>query len=116
VFKGRPKLETFSELVNKTALELQSWTASNISKAGRVALIQTNAESMLAHTMRCFQLSCATSRQIDKINRDFFWKKSNSIKGLPMVSWHKIYRPKKSGGLGLRKMETINSAFLSNLT
>ena len=32
VFKGRPKLETFSELVNKTASKLQSWTARNISK------------------------------------------------------------------------------------
>ena len=33
-----------------------------------------------------------------------------------MVSWDKICRLKKSGGMGLRKMEAINSAFLSNLT
>ena len=33
-----------------------------------------------------------------------------------MVSWDKICRPKKSGGLGLRKMKAINSAFLSKLT
>ena len=116
VFKGRPKLETFSELVNKTASKLQSWTARNISKAGRVDLIQTNVESMPAHTMQYFQLPCTTSRQIDKISRDFFWKNSNSLRGFPMVFWGKICRPKKSGGLGLRKMEVINSAFLSKLT
>ena len=33
-----------------------------------------------------------------------------------MVSWDKICHPKKSGGLGLRKMEAITSAFLSKLT
>ena len=33
-----------------------------------------------------------------------------------MVSWDKICRPKKVGGLGLRKMEAVNSAFMSKLT
>ena len=62
VFRGRPKLETFSELVNKTASNLQSWTSSNILKAGCVALVQTNAKSIPAHTMQYFQLPCTTSR------------------------------------------------------
>jgi len=33
-----------------------------------------------------------------------------------MILWDKVYRPKKSGGLGLRKMDAVNSAFLSKLT
>jgi len=33
-----------------------------------------------------------------------------------MVSWDKICPPKKVGGLGLGKMEAVNSAFLSKLT
>ena len=33
-----------------------------------------------------------------------------------MVSWDKVCRPKKAGGLGLRKMEVVNSAFLKKLT
>lgn len=33
-----------------------------------------------------------------------------------MVVWDKICRPKKVGGLGLRKIELLNSAFLSKLT
>jgi len=81
-----------------------------------VALIKANIESMPAHTMQCFQLPSATNTQIDRISRNFFWQKSGDSKGLPMVSWDKICRPKKAGGLGLRKMEAVNSAFLSKLT
>ena len=68
-----------------------------------MVLIQANVESMSAHTMRCFQLPKETTRPIDKISKDLFWKKSTENKGLPMVSWDKVCRPKKVGGLGLRK-------------
>jgi len=73
VFKGRPNTETFLELVNSTASKLQTWKTKHVSKDGRVALIQANIESMLAHTMQCFQLPSATNKQIDRISRNFFW-------------------------------------------
>ena len=52
---------------------------------------------------------------MDKISRDFFWKKFDNIKSQPMVPWDKTCHPKKLGGLGLRKMEAINNAFLCKL-
>ena len=33
-----------------------------------------------------------------------------------MIYWDKICRPKRTGGLGLRKMAAVNSVFLSKLT
>ena len=72
VFQGRPNTETFLDLVNKRAFNLQPWKANNISKAGRMALIQANIESMPAHTMQYFQLPSATNKQIDRISRNFF--------------------------------------------
>jgi len=71
---------------------------------------------MPAHTMSWFQLSKETNHQIDMISKDFFWKKSNGNTGLSMVSWDKVCRPKKAGRLVLRKIEAVNSAFLSKLT
>jgi len=47
---------------------------------------QANIESMSAYTMQCSQLPSMTNRNIDRISRNFFWKKSNDNKGLPMVS------------------------------
>ena len=66
--------------------------------------------------MQCFQVPLSTARHVDKICRNFFWKKADCINGLAMISWDKICRPKKFGGLNLRKMEAVNSAFLSKLT
>jgi len=85
-FKGRPNTKTLTKLVNETTYKLQTWKTKNISKAGRVTLIQANVESMLAHTIQCFQLSSTTNRNIERISRNFFWKKSDGSNGLPMVS------------------------------
>jgi len=57
-----------------------------------------------------------TNKKIDKISRDFFWKKYDDIKGLSIVSWDKNFQHKRLGGLGLRKMEAFNGTFLWKLT
>jgi len=67
---------------------------------------------MPAHTMQCFHSSTSTSRKIDRINRNFFWNKIDPNKVLPMAFLNKICRPTQLGGLGLRKTEAVNSAFL----
>jgi len=90
IFQGRPLKATFSELTSKTAAKLQLWKTQHISKAGRVALIQANLESLPAHTMQCFQLPLSTAHDMDRLCRNFFWKKSDCNHGLPMVSWDKI--------------------------
>jgi len=64
----------------------------------RVVLIQANLESLSAHTMQCFELPKKPTRLLDKVNQDFFWKKSGIEKGLPMLAWDKVYRPKNQGG------------------
>jgi len=107
VFKGTPTIETFSELVNRTSDKLQWWKTRYVSKAGGVALIQANIESMPAHTKQCFQLPKETNRQIDKISREFFWKKSHDNKGLPMVSWTKSVDPKRQEDLALEKWKQL---------
>jgi len=46
---------------------------------------------------------------------EFFRKKSNIEKGIPMIPWNKLCMPKSAGGLGLWKAEAINKAFQCKL-
>jgi len=67
------------------------------------------------HAMQCYKLPGMVTQQLDRINRDFFWKNSHLDKGMPLVAWDKVCRPKQLGGLGLRKTSAVNTAFLAKL-
>jgi len=42
--------------------------------------------------------------QIDRLNREFFWMKNNTDKGLPLVAWNGICRPKIEEGMVFVKL------------
>ena len=115
VFQKRPNRTTFSELIEKATKKLVGWKAKCLSKAGRTILIQSHLESLPAHTMQCLQLPTGVANNIDKINRQFFWKRFNTDSGLPLVGWDKICRPKQEGGIGLHKISAINLAYQAKL-
>jgi len=71
MFKGKPKTEIFSELVNRTAEKLQYWKTKYISKAGLRNFLRIGKFSFIVR---------------HKISREFFWKKFNENKGLLIVS------------------------------
>jgi len=78
VFQKRLNTSIFQELVEKAMAKLGGWKANCLSKAGRIVLIQSHLESLPAHTMQCFQLPIGVTTNIDRINREFFWKKNNT--------------------------------------
>jgi len=115
VFQGQVKKEMFLDLLSKANTKLDLWKANCLSKAGRMVLIQSHLESLPAHTMQCFELPKSTARTMDRVNRDFFWKRNSPNQGMPMVAWDSICSPKYAGGLGLRKTEAVNTAFQCKL-
>ena len=115
LFQGRPSADLFHSLTSKAASKLDTWVSNCFSKAGRVVLIQANLESLPTHTMQCYKLPSRITDQLDRINREFFWKTSSATGGLPLVAWDKVCRPKKLGGLGLRKFAAVNTAFTAKL-
>jgi len=86
VFQGRPSNTTFQEIISKATTKLEGWKAKCFSKVGRTILIQSHLESVLAHTMQCFEIPHHTSKYLEKCSREFIWRKSNTEKGLPMIS------------------------------
>ena len=61
--------------------------------ADRIPCLLFADDSLLfckATSQAAFNLKTIFSQNLDRIYREFFWKKSNSEKGLPMVAWDKI--------------------------
>jgi len=56
-----------------------------------------------------------SNTNFDQLNREFFWKKNSTDKGLPLVAWDRIRRLKDRGGIGLRKIVAVNTTFQCKL-
>ena len=63
--------------------------------------------------MQNFMLPASIHRELDQINRQFFWNKD--LQHRPLISWDRICRPKKCGGLGIRKSKEMNEALQMKL-
>ena len=58
--------------------------------------------------MQAFLLPKQILRELDAINRNFYWNKGE--KHSPLISWDEICKSKENGGTGIRKAEEINIA------
>jgi hypothetical protein len=64
--------------------------------------------------MQVAWLPQSTCEAIDRMARNFLWK-GTSNKGIHLVGWDKITKPKKLGGLGIRKAREANTSLLGKL-
>jgi len=113
IFDERVNQDTFSEILNKSKLQLAKWKSSSLSQAGRTLLIKANLAARPNFIMQSFQLPTKVHDQLDQINRCFFWNKDKNYK--PLIGWDKICLPKASGGLGIRKSKDMNDSLQMKL-
>ncbi|KAF7843689.1 reverse transcriptase [Senna tora] len=97
------------------AKRLQGWKSNLLSQVGRSQLIQTTSSAIPNYFMNAFFLPKKIHKQIDKTNRNFYWGHSIHQKKIHHISWKKICKPKKLGGLGLRSSESINHCYMAKL-
>jgi hypothetical protein len=64
--------------------------------------------------MQVAWLPQTTCDSIDRMARNFLWKGSSNT-GIHLVGWDKITKPKKVGGLGIRKARDANTSLLGKL-
>lgn len=65
--------------------------------------------------MQNFSLPQAIFQDLDRISMNFFWNKYQDNKSGNLISWDKIGKPKRHGGLGNRKAHVNNMAFQMKL-
>lgn len=95
--------------------KLATWKASTLSMAGRRILTQSSLASVPTYTMQSLAMPVSTCNDIDKVCRNFLWGHGDNSRKIHTINWNDVCRPREVGGLGLRKAQDFNLAFLSKM-
>ena len=112
-FVGGSKKRVFQGIRERILKKLKGWKEGFLSQAGREVLIKAVAQAIPTYAMQCFNLPVSLLNEIEKLCRNFFWGQQHNEKKVAWVSWEKICRSKKEGGLGMRNLVVFNKAMLA---
>ncbi|GJX18962.1 putative reverse transcriptase domain, reverse transcriptase zinc-binding domain protein, partial [Tanacetum coccineum] len=84
----------------------------SLSIAGRLQLVRSVIGSMHIYWASVFILPTRVLLDIEQIMRGFLWSHGSSGKVKAKVAWEVVCLPKDQGGLGIRRLEHFNSAFM----
>lgn len=101
IYNGRIRKEDFLDVMNRVASKLASWKGRLLHKPGRLTLANAVLTSIPSYGMQTQWYPQHICDAPDNTVRNFIWK-GHSEKGMNMVSWKTITRPRKQGGLGVR--------------
>ncbi|CAJ2635885.1 unnamed protein product [Trifolium pratense] len=114
ILKGRAKRSDFHFIIDKMQSRLASWKNRLLNKPGRLALGSSVLTSIPTYYMQIAWLPQSICDSIDQTTRTFIWRDSNN-KGIHLVGWNKVARPKQYGGLGIRPAREANISLLGKL-
>lgn len=83
-----------------------------MSFAGCVTLAKSVLQALPSYVMQTAMIPEKVCDEVDKICRGFIWGESDQGRKVHLISWDKIYCPKKDGGLGLKKTRNVNLAYM----
>ena len=91
----------FGFVIERVQSRLAGWKSHFLSFAGRLVLTQVVTATIPSYIMQCSILPPKIIKRVDKLSWDFLWGSTKKKKKIHMLSWKKVMKPKKDGGLGL---------------
>ncbi|KAJ9704079.1 hypothetical protein PVL29_005387 [Vitis rotundifolia] len=92
--------------------KLALWKRQYISKGGRLTLIKSTLTSIPIYQLSLFRMPRLVARRLEKIQRDFLRGGGRLERKVHLINWEVVCTQKVKGGLGIRKIETLNKALL----
>ena len=113
--EGRLRAHDWQPVMEKIETRLGGWQARLLSRGGRLVLLQSVLAAIPIYFMAIFRLPEGMRRQIETIMRRFFWQgaRLSKSRGVALVAWRTVCRPKVLGGLGIRHLKHTSMALLA---
>jgi len=113
----RDKDKAYDFIYQKFKSRLTLTKANTLNHAGRLTLIQSVFASIPIYYMANILFIKKFLANLTAIIRTFWWQgvqKDQNKKPIHYRSWDACCKPKKEGGLGIRKLELVNKGMLIN--
>ena len=110
---GKSKTNTFKGVREKITKKVTGWKEKFISKAEREILIKMVAQVAPTYMMSIFKIPKQTCEDINSILAWYWWCQLRNEKKVYWMSWSRLCKLKKMGGMGFRDLNAFNLALLA---
>jgi len=113
---ARPMHKSIWEpVLNKLQDKVKNWTFRVLNVARRLVMIKAVLQSIPFFMLSTLLAPKGVLEQFRSIQTYFLWSKQETKKKWALVSWDKICKPKRQGGLGLDGQEILNKVLGAKL-
>ncbi|CAN6698380.1 unnamed protein product [Malus baccata var. baccata] len=112
---GHSKKAVFAEIRDKIEARMSGWAEQYLSQAGKEILVKSVAMALPNFAMSCFRLPIGVCRDVERAIRNYWWRDNDQRKGIHWISWDRLMKQKKAGGMGFKDIQCVNLALLAKI-
>ncbi|XP_030479414.1 uncharacterized protein LOC115696664 [Cannabis sativa] len=113
LFRSLNRSRDMHFLVDRALQRVKSWKTRLLSKVGKTCLIQSVGSSLATYVAASEPIPLNIAKKVDRCLRDFWWGDTDEKRKIHLLAWDSICQSKFRGGLGFRRIEVINQAFMA---
>lgn len=110
---GKSKKQSLAYVRDNIFRKIEGWNQCILSPAGREVLIKSVASAVPVYPMTIFKFPKTLCQEINSEIARFWWSQQEDESRIHWISWDKMGRSKKQGGMGFRDFEDFNLALLA---
>jgi hypothetical protein len=109
------KNSSWDLLLSSFSKRLSSWTFRVLNLPSRLILLKAVLQALPIYAFSALAAPKFILTAIKSIQRNFLWQGLAKEKKIALVSWDKLCKPKKQGGLGLRDPGIMNKVLSAKI-
>ncbi|WOK97051.1 hypothetical protein Cni_G05759 [Canna indica] len=91
-------------MVHKAMARIDGWAGKEISRAGKMVLLNSVMRSLPMHTLSSSWINEGVIDKFQGLARSYLWSFKGKKKRFHLIGWNKVLLRKNSGGLGVKDL------------